>query len=82
MGEALSRELVRRGWQVAMADIEHNEALSTELGDRTSFHTCHAADYDSQAVASQGVRGRYGRLDATCANADIVGKRRPCACTL
>jgi NAD(P)-dependent dehydrogenase (short-subunit alcohol dehydrogenase family) len=75
MGEALSRDLVANGWQVAMADIAAKESLQQELGDKASFYKCNVADYDSQAKMFQEVWDKYGRLDALCANAGIVDKR-------
>ncbi|KAM5351111.1 hypothetical protein ACJ41O_003834 [Fusarium nematophilum] len=77
MGEALSEDLVKRGWQVAMADIQPNEDLASRLGENASFHTCDVADYDSQAACFQEVWVKYGRIDALCANAGIVDKRIP-----
>lgn len=74
MGEALSEDLVSKGWQVAMADIQPNKELSAKLGDNASFHKCDVADYDSQATCFQEVWDRYGRIDALCANAGIVDK--------
>lgn len=75
MGEALSENLVKKGWRVAMADIQQNGQLASKLGDSASFHYCDVADYDSQAKAFQEVWNKYGRLDALCANAGIVDKR-------
>lgn len=75
MGEALSDDLVSKGWQVAMADIQENAQLSAKLGDSASFHFCDVADYDSQAVCFQQVWDKYGRIDLLCANAGIVDKR-------
>lgn len=75
MGEALSENLVKKGWQVAMADIQQNAQLASKLGNSASFHHCNVADYDSQAKAFQEVWNKYGRLDALCANAGIVDKR-------
>ncbi|KAF9891662.1 hypothetical protein FE257_003674 [Aspergillus nanangensis] len=74
MGEALSEDLVSKGWQVAMADIQQNPELASRLGESASFHHCDVADYDSQASTFQDVWDRYGRLDALCANAGIVDK--------
>lgn len=74
MGEALSEDLVSRGWQVAMADIQPNKELSRKLGENASFHKCDVADYDSQANCFQEVWDNYGRIDALCANAGIVDK--------
>ncbi|KAH7162192.1 15-hydroxyprostaglandin dehydrogenase [Dactylonectria estremocensis] len=74
MGEALSEDLAKRGWKVAMADIRPNAELASKLGDSASFHTCDVADYDSQARCFQEVWDKYGRIDALCANAGIVDK--------
>ncbi|KAF7553822.1 hypothetical protein G7046_g6986 [Stylonectria norvegica] len=74
MGEALSEDLVSKGWQVAMADLQPNAELATKLGDNASFYHCDVADYDSQAKCFQDVWNKYGRLDALCANAGIVDK--------
>jgi NAD(P)-dependent dehydrogenase (short-subunit alcohol dehydrogenase family) len=75
MGEALSRHLVRQGWNVAMADINSNENLLKELGDKAEFFKCDVSDYDSQAKMFQGVWNRFGSIDALCANAGIVDRR-------
>jgi NAD(P)-dependent dehydrogenase (short-subunit alcohol dehydrogenase family) len=75
MGEALSEDLVKRGWQVAMADIQQNADLSAKLGEKASFHHCDVSDYDGQSRCFQEVWDKYGRLDALCANAGIVDKR-------
>lgn len=74
MGEALTEDLVSKGWQVAMADIKQNTDLASKLGASASFHHCDVADYDSQAGAFQEIWDKYGRLDALCANAGIVDK--------
>ncbi|KAK0388916.1 hypothetical protein NLU13_2493 [Sarocladium strictum] len=72
MGTALSIDLVGKGWQVAMADIQPNADLQKMLGGGASHHHCDVADYDSQATCFEEVWNRYGRLDALCANAGIV----------
>ncbi|ROT39501.1 15-hydroxyprostaglandin dehydrogenase [Sodiomyces alkalinus F11] len=74
IGEGLSRDLVGKGWHVAMADLKKNDALIKELGDSVSFHETDVADYDSQAKTFQEVFGKYGRIDALLANAGIVDK--------
>ena len=75
MGEALSENLVNKGWQVAMSDIQPNADLASRLGENASFHKCDVSDYDSQAKCFQEVWDKYGRLDALCANAGIVDRR-------
>ena len=74
MGLALSRELVSKGWKVALADIQENAELSKELGDSAQFFKTNVADYDSQAATFQGVFDKWGRIDALCANAGIVDR--------
>jgi NAD(P)-dependent dehydrogenase (short-subunit alcohol dehydrogenase family) len=74
MGQGLSRDLVIKGWKVAMADIQPNADLSKELGDAADFFHTDVADYDSQAKTFQAVFDKYGRIDALCANAGIVDK--------
>ncbi|CAM1505038.1 Fc.00g106750.m01.CDS01 [Cosmosporella sp. VM-42] len=76
MGEALTEDLVSKGWQVAMTDIQPNAKLASKLGENASFHKCDVSDYDSQANCFQEVWDKYGRLDALCANAGIVDKRQ------
>ncbi|KAK4575032.1 hypothetical protein LTR86_000882 [Recurvomyces mirabilis] len=71
MGEAITRELVSRGWHVAMADIRPNDALSREFGSNATFHETNVASYDSQASLFSSVFKAKGRLDALCANAGI-----------
>jgi NAD(P)-dependent dehydrogenase (short-subunit alcohol dehydrogenase family) len=46
MGAALARDLVKRGWKVAVADIQENQELAKELGEGASFFKCNVADYD------------------------------------
>ena len=46
MGEALSKDLVSKGWLVAMTDIQTNKQLAEELGDKAAFFPCDVADYD------------------------------------
>lgn len=74
MGMALARDLIKRGWKVAIADINENKTFAEELADGASFHKCNVADYDSQADMFQNVWNKYGRIDALCANAGIVDR--------
>jgi 3-hydroxyisobutyrate dehydrogenase-like beta-hydroxyacid dehydrogenase len=43
MGMALVRSLVKRGWKVAVADINENKELAAELGDESMFCKCKLA---------------------------------------
>lgn len=74
MGLAISRELVSRGWKVALADISPNKDLSAELGDSAAFFYTDVASYSSQALTFQAVFDKWGRIDALCANAGIVDR--------
>lgn len=46
MGMGIVRQLVKRGWKVAIADINENKEFAEELGEASSFHKCNVADYD------------------------------------
>lgn len=74
MGEAISRELVRLGWIVAMADIKENKMLTDELGSKARYYDCNVADYYAQAGVFDQVFKDFGRLDALCANAGIIDR--------
>lgn len=72
MGEALTRELVNRGWFVAMADLKPNDDLLKDLGSSTSYHYTDVASYSSQASTFDAVYRTHGRIDALLANAGIT----------
>ena len=74
MGKAISRELIKQGWAVAMADINENPALLQELGPKAEYYNCNVADYMSQTKTFEQVFQKHGRLDALCANAGIVDR--------
>ena len=71
MGEAITRELVLRGWFVGMADIRENPSLTKEFGNSAKFYQCNVASYESQATVFSDVFTSRGQLDALCANAGI-----------
>ena len=75
MGTAIARELIGLGWTVAMADINENKDLASELGSKARFYNCNVADYDSQAKTFDQVFKDFGRIDALCANAGIVDRQ-------
>jgi len=60
MGEQLCRDLLARGWYVAMADIKQNAELAAELGSKAEYYHTNVADYDSQARTFEAVFHRYG----------------------
>jgi NAD(P)-dependent dehydrogenase (short-subunit alcohol dehydrogenase family) len=54
MGMSIIRDLVQRGWQVAIADIMENQEFAEELGEKASFFKCDVTDYDRYGMnASQ-----------------------------
>lgn len=74
MGEAITRDLISRGWKVALADINRKESLEKDLGPNATFFKTNIADYDSHASTFQLVFKKWGRVDALCANAGITDK--------
>ena len=46
MGMGIVRNLIEKGWKVAIADINENKKFAEELGDASSYHKCNVADYD------------------------------------
>jgi len=74
MGEAISRDLISKGWKVALTDINRKESLEKELGPNVAFFKTNVADYNSHAETFQAVFEKWGRVDALCANAGIVDK--------
>ncbi|KAK0924982.1 hypothetical protein LTR91_020258 [Friedmanniomyces endolithicus] len=71
IGEALTRELINRGWFVAMADLRESTALTDEFGSKAKFYETDVASYDAQAKTFAVVFHSHGRIDALCANAGI-----------
>ncbi|TPX11842.1 uncharacterized protein E0L32_007579 [Thyridium curvatum] len=76
IGEAIARDLIRTGWNVACLDWQKDvgEALVAELGPQAHFVHCDVADYDQQAQAFKTVWQKYGRMDAVLANAGIFDR--------
>ncbi|OAL37915.1 hypothetical protein AYO20_02748 [Fonsecaea nubica] len=74
IGALAVRNLVKRGWHVAILDIleEQGEKLSAELAPSTIFIKCNVSSYQQQAEAFQKVKQLRGRLDAFIPNAGIV----------
>ncbi|OAG45213.1 hypothetical protein AYO21_00561 [Fonsecaea monophora] len=70
IGALAVRNLVKRGWHVAILDIleEQGEKLSAD----TIFIKCDVSSYQQQAEAFQKVKQLWGRLDAFIPNAGIV----------
>lgn len=53
IGTALVWELANEGWQVAVADLNENQKLAEEQGDKVSIFRCNVADYDRYALGAQ-----------------------------
>lgn len=75
MGEAISRDLVSKGWTVAMTDINENKSLLNDLGSKARFYKGDVSNYSSQANVFDQVFKDFGRIDALCANAGIVDRQ-------
>ncbi|GAB2888610.1 SDR family oxidoreductase [Nocardioides pacificus] len=74
IGEATSRELVRRGARVVLADVDEAplRALAAELGDAAVFAVCDVVDLPSvEAAVAVGVEA-FGGIDVVLANAGIA----------
>ncbi|KAI1607949.1 15-hydroxyprostaglandin dehydrogenase [Exophiala viscosa] len=76
IGEALATELVRRGWRVALVDMnaDAGEKLATVLGPDAQFFQCNVASYQDQANMFSRVWETWGQIDALCANAGILDR--------
>ena len=75
MGQAFTLDLISKGWQVAMVDIQSNADLLSQVAENGSYHQCEVSDYDSQAKCFQEAWDKYNRLDLVCTNAGIIDKR-------
>lgn len=75
MGAAFTRDLVKKGWNVAMLDVKASPELQADVGDAATFFAGDVSDYDSQAKCFQAAWDVYGRLDLVCLNAGIIDKR-------
>jgi NAD(P)-dependent dehydrogenase (short-subunit alcohol dehydrogenase family) len=82
IGRETAETFVRRGWAVALADVNAEagtevEAQLRKLGDCTYFG-CDVTDDDTVRAAVEGTVATYGRLDAAFNAAGIdgdIGKR-------
>ena len=83
LGEAMARLFVAEGGQVVVADLqeEAGEALVRDLGEAATFARTDVTVEDDVAAVVDLAVARFGRLDAMCNNAGIVGAVGPIAST-
>ncbi|KAL1900980.1 hypothetical protein Sste5346_002043 [Sporothrix stenoceras] len=74
MGAGFTRDLVQKGWNVAMVDLKASPDVQADVGDAATFYTGDVSDYDSQAKCFQAAWDTYGRLDLVCLNAGIIDR--------
>jgi NAD(P)-dependent dehydrogenase (short-subunit alcohol dehydrogenase family) len=74
MGLAIARRLVRRGYEVAVTDVDdaNTAAAAEELGDRAWGLTLDVSDADAVRAAARQVVERSGSLDVWVNNAGIL----------
>lgn len=75
IGEALARELRRRGWRVGLLArrAERLEALAGELGDGCAWAVADVTDAAAVARAVAELEERLGPVDLVVANAGVGG---------
>ena len=73
IGAESARQLVRRGWNVALVGLEPErlEALASELGERAGSWEADVRDVDALGTSVAGAVERFGGIDAVVANAGI-----------
>jgi NAD(P)-dependent dehydrogenase (short-subunit alcohol dehydrogenase family) len=73
IGEALTRELVRRGWQVAVSarSAEKLEALAHEFPGQVIAAPCDVGDREQVKAAAATARAEFGRIGLAISNAGV-----------
>ncbi|MFE1954955.1 glucose 1-dehydrogenase [Streptomyces sp. NPDC059524] len=73
MGEAIARELARRGARVVLGDVltEQGEKTAASMGEAAHFVPLDVTEPDSWAAAVATATDRFGRLDILVNNAAI-----------
>lgn len=73
IGLALTRDLVSKGWKVAMGDINQQagSALAAELHPAVLFRQTDVSDWDQLAALFAAAWATWGRIDFHAANAGI-----------
>lgn len=71
MGESVVEELIKRGWQVLVLDLnaEAGQNVKDRLGDRLSFMKTDVTDYEQLSKAFVEAWKQHSRLDFVFANA-------------
>jgi NAD(P)-dependent dehydrogenase (short-subunit alcohol dehydrogenase family) len=80
IGRATTERMLRDGWEVVVADVNHErgDALVAELGgERASFVRADVSREDDVAEAVHHARERFGRLDCMVNNAGVGGAFGP-----
>lgn len=73
IGLALTRDLVSKGWKVAMGDINQKagEDLASKLGTSVLFHKTNVSDWNQVAALFKRTWTAWNRIDFYAANAGI-----------
>lgn len=75
MGLALAKDLLAKGWRVALLDVSPAGAsITAELGASATYFYCDVSSWESQAAAFSGTFEKWGRIDFTALNAGIDDK--------
>jgi len=75
IGLALARDLLAKGWRVALLDVSPTGASTTaELGASVMYYHCDVSSWESQAAAFAATFEKWGRIDFTALNAGIDDK--------
>ncbi|OQU94365.1 hypothetical protein CLAIMM_00726 [Cladophialophora immunda] len=76
MGLGVVEDLVQKGWNVAIVDVDARMGHSAEerLGTQVLFIRANVADYNQQAEAFSQTWAQWGRLDLVLANAGILDR--------
>ncbi len=78
IGAATARQAVEAGWRVVLAARSEDKlkSLASELGDETAVAIrCDVTSWEDQQAAVATAVERFGRLDASLANAGFGAKR-------
>ncbi|KAF2192775.1 hypothetical protein K469DRAFT_735660 [Zopfia rhizophila CBS 207.26] len=77
MGMALAQDQVESGWKVATADRNETRNWRKNLEMTPPFTSQTLQTTNSTRTSSRKFWGKYGRIDALCANNGIVDKKIP-----